>query len=282
MVLVKREGLNPRAALSAPAMSVRSKISKSAVVKDMLELELKHMKEKQKLDKEGRELELEMKKQEIERRHKFEELQERRKLQELEIKLAKAQLEGRLEIDDEEQDLEFNRGEIVNELVQRQDEVYAPIVGTYSDNVPEENNGNRENGTLNQPRPPTFPRIQHEIVRDSGDQPHPTSVEQPFLSHCYNRYEYSNEGYQPQRERQDWHLKERQSKPTRPIYSESTPQQYLDEDEYHQIENPVEPKTKTQPIFEQQREILRMMAATIGSTISKGFEMPKRVYDLRW
>ena len=108
------------------------------------------MRKKQKLDKEGREIELEMKKEEIERRHKFEELRERRKLQDLEIKLAKAQLEGQLEIDNEEQDLESNRGEIVNELVQRQYEVYVPIVGTYSNNVPEENNGNHKNGTLNQ------------------------------------------------------------------------------------------------------------------------------------
>ena len=44
------------------------------------------------------------------------------------------------------------------------------------------------------------------------------------------------------------------------------------------LKNPIQPKTKTQPILEQQREILRIMAATIGSTISKGFEMPKREY----
>ena len=40
MVSVHQEGLNPKAALSAPAMNVRLKVSKSAVVKDMLELEL--------------------------------------------------------------------------------------------------------------------------------------------------------------------------------------------------------------------------------------------------
>ena len=38
------------------------------------------------------------------------------------------------------------------------------------------------------------------------------------------------------------------------------------------------PEASAQQFFEQQQDMLRMMASTIGSSISKGFEMPKREY----
>ena len=60
-----------KVALSAPAMSVRSKTSKTARARSLIEMELKQMKERQKLNKESRELEQEMKRDELERQRKW-------------------------------------------------------------------------------------------------------------------------------------------------------------------------------------------------------------------
>ena len=72
-------------ARSAPAFSIRSGGSNRTIIaRPKLELELKHLKEKQKLDQEQRELQLEMHRWEMEQK-KLAELEEWRRLHELEI-----------------------------------------------------------------------------------------------------------------------------------------------------------------------------------------------------
>lgn len=130
-----------KAARSAPALSTRSRVSnKSTVVRSKLELELKYMREKQKLDKEQREIDLEMKRQQIEREQKLAELEERRKLHELEAKLNEAQLQEQLE-DDEEQDLESNEGDDVPVHINvRQAEPGMAASSVLPDELPERGN----------------------------------------------------------------------------------------------------------------------------------------------
>ena len=153
-----------RVALSAPAMSIRSKASKSSLARNMLELELKHMKEQQKLDRETRELEREMKEQEIEKLCKLKELEEKRRLQELEIRLAKVQLEEQLGIDGEDSDLGSNRGEeVMDELVEGQIEQGMALASVHGNEIQDQEvrDGFPERKASNQPRSPsTLPNPQ--------------------------------------------------------------------------------------------------------------------------
>ena len=102
-----------KVALSCPAMSVRSKTSKTAWARSLIEMELKQMKERQKLNKESRELEQGMKRDELERQRKWAELRERRQLQEMEAR--QAWLEEDMGIDSDDSDLGFDQGEQVQE-----------------------------------------------------------------------------------------------------------------------------------------------------------------------
>ena len=86
---------------SAPALSIRSGASSGSVKRSRLELELKYLREKQNLDKEQRELELQAQKHAMEQRAKLAELQAKRRVHELESRLAEAQLQEELEQDDD-------------------------------------------------------------------------------------------------------------------------------------------------------------------------------------
>ena len=102
-----------RVTRSAPALSIRSGVSnRSTIVRTKLELELKHLKEKQRLDQEQRELHLEMQRHEIEQQKKLAELEERRRLHELEVRLAEAQMQEQLEHDEGDPDSRSNPDDI--------------------------------------------------------------------------------------------------------------------------------------------------------------------------
>ena len=170
-----------KVALSAPAMSVRSKTSKTARARSLIEMELKQMKERQKLDKESRELEQEMKREELERQRKWAELRERRQLQEMEARLAKARLEEDMGIDSDDSDLGFDQGEQVQEGLANdlsQPNVFQP--GINNENVPNDPHLHPEGHpnpdlTSSQLDPLVAPRsqIQRAVLQNNVFQPRP-------------------------------------------------------------------------------------------------------------
>lgn len=278
------------ACYSAPALSVRSKISnRSNLRRNRLELELKHLREEQELFKEKREFELEMRRQEIEREQRLAEWDERRKVQQLEARLAEARLEEQLEAEDEDMDPEWNQGEEVtdgypvidlpsNQLnhpvlagSQLQQAVLKnivfepshtaadqPFVPVYRDpqiqrviSDPPQLDG----GTLRQPTQP-FTKVPHpDVTRDVAQRDVTQYVPQTGMNRDF-----------PQ-----------------PDATHIDPPAFLGQqthsnDGNSRVQTHTESAKNDQRVFEQQQEMLRMMATTIGSSISKGFEMPKREY----
>ena len=93
-------------------LSVRSGASNRCIIaRTKLELELKHLKEKQKLDQEQRELQLEMHRWEMEQEEKLAELEEVRRLHELEIRLTEARMHEQLEYDGDDPDERSNQSD---------------------------------------------------------------------------------------------------------------------------------------------------------------------------
>ena len=72
---------------------------------------MKHLKKKQKLDQEQRELQLEMQRRGMEQEKKMPELEERHRLHELEVRLAEAQMHEQLECDEIDPDSRSNQGD---------------------------------------------------------------------------------------------------------------------------------------------------------------------------
>jgi hypothetical protein len=56
------------------------------------------------------------------------------------------------------------------------------------------------------------------------------------------------------------------------------PTTYCNETNNFEVPQPYQPIPNSQQMFEQQQQALKVMATTIGSTISKGLVMPKREY----
>ena len=125
-----------RVTRSAPALSIKSGVSnRSTIVKTKLELELKHLKEKQRLDQEQRELHLEMQRHEMEQRKKLAELEERRRLHELEVRLAETQMQEQLEHDEGDPDSRSNRGDDYPERLDHlEEQVDHPIAASGMNN----------------------------------------------------------------------------------------------------------------------------------------------------
>lgn len=247
-------------AYSAPALSVKSKSrksrksTKSSADKEKLELELKTLRERQRIDKENRELEFHMRRQEmeIERQMKLAEINERRRLLELEERLNAAKIAEQEESevsDSESEDSIIERAHIVVENTAERELFPGQI-----------NTGHVTNQlNLNQPLQYSLPAQQPvrspEFLRDPTVQPVESSD-----SYWRNQYEQLRLQYE-QKQREQIEEQKRQEGMRRhasfpPQFTQVTPYQ----------------------MFQQQQEALKLMAATIGSTISKGFEMPKREY----
>ena len=125
---------SPRVSKSAPALSVRSRQSAGGMVsgKLQLQLQLQQLWKRQALEKETRELEMEIKRQELEleRERRLAELAERKALQELEAQLAEAELIEQRGVGCDDQCLssdDENEGQNVAELPERDN--YSPQRG---------------------------------------------------------------------------------------------------------------------------------------------------------
>lgn len=303
---------------SAPALSVRSRLSnRSHTRRNRLELELKHLREEQELFKEKREFELEMRRQEIEREKKLAEWEERRKLQQLEALLAEARLEEELEVD-QYIDAGSDQGEEVQDEWKEDQIKYRTQLNaavTYADKrcerPLEENPSHQKNGSTNQQNPerPVVPFTQPQPniasrdddfgQRNSGTRASLVDGETKWVTKSQEETDFRlqqavqrNNIFQPHlaevgRERQEQRVSDQPqtcrdvaepslSQPTA-INSVPTlaakPADYPDCPLAHD-----KSATNVQQVFQQQQEMLKMVASTIGSSISKGFEMPRRDY----
>ena len=142
-----------------------------------------------------------------------------------------------------------------------------------------------ERKASSQPRSPsTLPSPQRRQIgmRDNLYQPRSTLVEQPFLSNYHEQENKDQRQHrnpvQPQRAQQNHYWNERQPIPAQQMHAEFAQQQYCAENVQYRVENLPERIPNARQIFEQQQEMFKLMATTIGSTISKGFEMPKSEY----
>jgi hypothetical protein len=109
--------------------------NRSTIVRTKLELELKHLKEKQRVDQEQRDLHLEMQKHEMEQQKRLTELEERGRLHELEVRLAEAQMQKQLEHDEGDPDSRSNRGDDYPERLDHlEEQVDHPIAASGMNN----------------------------------------------------------------------------------------------------------------------------------------------------
>ena len=297
-----------RSVQSAPALSMRSGASNRSTKSLRLELELKYLKEKQDLDKEQRELELQAQKHAIEQQKKLAELQEKRKVHELESKLAEARLQEELDQNDSSGESTYdeeNEG-LLSGHVEPQTVVISEGDDNQRLNVGESSQGQviavrAQQSDRSAMRPPGQPEstppvfVPQQLGRQSSQRVDPTDDEP-------NGWPETNDSQRPGAELGVRATTAAQSQRQPPgATSSATPRQPFNLDgRQPPVFAPRHFRPQLPPnggfqrfgrrggypdspffvrqMFESQQQALNMMANTIGTTLSKGFEMPRREY----
>lgn len=250
-----------------------------------------------------------MQRHEMEQKKKLAELEERRRLHELEVRLAEAQMQEQLEHDEGDPDSRSNRGDDYPERLDHlEEQVDHPIAASGMNNNIETSMRDATDiprvTLVNQTSLETHnsPSTQLPETTRNGEIPPQLSRMQPFPNHpqCSPPYarRLPREGDQqpsshdrlplepnPQSgqslgcyREQSFNIQGRQPPVFVPrhLSGQHNPQ-HLGTYITNNVPLP-EPDTTAQRIFEHQQQALNLMASTIGTTISKGFEMPRREY----
>jgi uncharacterized protein YjbI with pentapeptide repeats len=305
-----RERASPRVTTrSAPAFSIKSKRSVAGIAKSKLELQVKQLKEKQQLEKEARNIEWEIQRQELEmqRKQRLAELSEMKELQEMEARLAQAELMEQLEYDGDNRSQDIRDADVRNADIRDADVRNADIRDADVRDADIRNVDMRGTDTHNVDVSVDVPAA---VMQDTN-----THVAERQYTESQNRNNASartnNERFNEDHPRMDYNNSHFQSPymaqvntgqnyqpPTTGMYcqqyfqnqpNQSFPSAFISTANQNGIQTSAyqggttyfydprlhQPIINNQPMYQQQ-EALQLMATTIGSTISKGFVMPKR------
>ena len=199
------------------------------------------------LDREARELEFEIRRQEMEMetQRRLAELRERQNLQGIRARLEAAQLSEEIsEESDEDQDVERSQ-----ELPEQIEKPCAPKPGPVSSHPQAMRESPAKSRIQNSPSP---------VVPQVFPQEQGRASQRPTEQRAGNL-----EATRDQIQSRSWEDQGHPLNDYRPPAPET--------------EFPV-PQQTFPSLFQQQQQALRLMAETIGASISKGFEMPKRQY----